>query len=380
VDVLFDYRPALVHRTGVGEYVHELASALVRQAPPGSRLHLFSSSTKDRLTLPAELVSPVVEPHDHRVPVRVLHWLWHRAGGPSVEWLTGGRFDVAHAAHPLLIPSGRAAGVVTVHDLDFLDHPERTTREMRRDYAALAARHAVRADQVIAVSDATKREVVARFAVAPERVTVARAGVPRWAQGGRRSPRVLGGGILFLGTLEPRKNVGTLLDAYARLVERRRDVPRLTLAGRATPAAAEWLERCHRPPLAGRVDVLGYVPDGGRRDLFERASMLVLPSWNEGFGLPVLEAMALGVPVIVSDRGALPEVAGDAALYCDPGEPDSIADAMRRTLDDEAATASRVDRGHERVAPWSWDAAGAIVWQAYRDAMTHRRERHAHRG
>jgi glycosyltransferase involved in cell wall biosynthesis len=379
VDVLFDYRPALVHRTGVGEYVHELAAALVRQAPPGSRLHLFSSSRKDRLTLPAELHSPVVEPHDHRVPVRVLHWLWHRTGVPSVERLTGRRFDVAHAAHPLLIPSRSAAGVVTVHDLDFLDHPERTTGEIRRDYVALAARHATRADAVIAVSESTKREVVKRLGVAPERVAVARAGVPRWTQAGRRAARPQGGHILFLGTLEPRKNVGALLDAYERLLDRRRDAPRLTLAGRATPAAAEWLERCSRSPLSGHVDPIGYVPDGSRRDLFERASMLVLPSWNEGFGLPVLEAMALGVPAIVSDRGALPEVAGDAALYCDPAEPESIARAIERTLDDEAGTAARIERGLARVAPWSWDAAGAITWQVYRDAVTRRLERHAHR-
>jgi alpha-1,3-rhamnosyl/mannosyltransferase len=89
--------------------------------------------------------------------------------------------------------------------------------------------------------------------------------------------------------------------------------------------------------------------------------------------------MALGVPAIVSDRGALPEVAGDAALYCDPAEPDSIAGAIARTLDDEAATAARVERGLARVASWSWDAAGTIVWQAYRDAITRRAERHAHR-
>jgi glycosyltransferase involved in cell wall biosynthesis len=379
VDVLFDYRPALVQRTGVGEYVHELAGALARQAPPGCRLHLFSSSWKDRLSLSGDLLGPAVVPHDHRVPVRALHWLWHRAGAPPVEWLTGGPLDLTHAAHPLLIPSRGAGGIVTVHDLDFLDHPERTSAEMRRDYAALATAHARRADAVVAVSHSTAALVAERLQVPPDRVAVARSGVPAWAREGRRTPWRGDGPLLFLGTLEPRKNVEGLLDAYEILCARRPDVPRLVLAGRATPQAARWLERVAGPPLAGRVDVLGYVPDSDRRALFERAGLLVLPSWNEGFGMPVLEALALGVPVVISDRGALPEVGGDAALYCDPGDPGTIADAIARTLEDGEATRQRVERGRARVAGWSWDATGAALWQLYRDVATRRRGSRANR-
>jgi glycosyltransferase involved in cell wall biosynthesis len=373
VDVLFDYRPALVQRTGVGEYVHELACALARQAPPGSRLHVFSSSRKDRLSLSGDLLGPTVVPHDHTVPVRALNWLWHRAGAPPVEWLTGGRLDVTHAAHPLLIPSRSAVGIVTVHDLDFLDHPERTSGEVRRDYASLAGAHARRAGAVVAVSQTTADEVVARLGVPADRVVVARSGVPSWVGAGRTTARRGDGPLLFLGTLEPRKNVGGLLDAYAILCERRPDVPRLVLAGRSTPAAAEWLDRLRRPPFAGRVDVPGYVPDRERRALFERASLLVLPSWNEGFGMPVLEALALGVPVVASNRGALPEVGGDAVLYCDPSDPVSIADAIGRTLADEMGTEFRIERGRSRVGPWSWDATGAAMWGLYRDVVDRHR-------
>jgi glycosyltransferase involved in cell wall biosynthesis len=145
------------------------------------------------------------------------------------------------------------------------------------------------------------------------------------------------------------------------------------LAGRSTPAAAEWLDRLRRPPFAGRVDVPGYVPDRERRALFERASLLVLPSWNEGFGMPVLEALALGVPVVASNRGALPEVGGDAVLYCDPSDPVSIADAIGRTLADEMGTEFRIERGRSRVGPWSWDATGAAMWGLYRDVVDRHR-------
>jgi glycosyltransferase involved in cell wall biosynthesis len=379
VDVLFDYRPALVQRTGVGEYAHELAGALARQAPPGCRLHLFSSSWKDRLHLSGDLLGQAVVAHDRRVPVRALHWLWHRAGAPPVEWLTGGPLDVTHAPHPLLIPSRGAAGIVTVHDLDFLDHPERTSAEVRRDYAELATAHARRADAVVAVSESTAALVVERLNVQRERVFVARSGVPAWVRGARATPRRPDGPLLFLGTLEPRKNVGALLDAYEILCARRTDLPRLVLAGRVTPQASGWLERLARAPFAGRVEVPGYVPEAERRGLFERAGLLVLPSWNEGFGMPVLEALALGVPVVISDRGALPEVGGDAALYCDPGDPGTIADAIAQTLDDEEATRERVERGRSRVEGWSWDATGAALWQLYRDVATRRRGSRANR-
>jgi glycosyltransferase involved in cell wall biosynthesis len=382
VDVLFDYRPALVARTGAGEFVHELAAALARQAPEGARLHLFSSSWKDRLAPSPGLSPPAVRLHDLRVPVRALHWLWHRAGVPRVEWLTGRRFDVVHAAHPLLIPSGSgAAAILTLHDLDFLDHPERTTAEVRRDYAARVREHVERADGILTISEATRAQIVERFAAPPERVVVARPGVPHWARGGRVAPLARQGDILFLGTLEPRKNVGGLLEAYARLLGRRPDVPRLRLVGRITAAAEPWLQRAAQPPLAGHVDVPGYVADADRRALFDGAAMLVLPSWNEGFGLPVLEAMALGVPVVVSDRAALREVAGDTALYCDPSDPGSIAAAIAAVLDDPAAASARAAGALSRVAGWSWDDAAVSVWQLYRDAARRRADRgHAHRG
>jgi len=372
VDVLFDYRPALVGRTGVGEYVHELAAGLARRRPREARLHLFSTSWKDRLAPGPELSGEGVVLHDSRIPVRLLHLLWHTSGVPPIEWLTQRRYDIVHAAHPLLIPSRAGARVATVYDLDFLDHPERTEREVRRDYRRLVRSHARRADGLLAISDSTRRAVVERLGVSPGRVIVARAGVPAWARGGRTRPRPETGPILFLGTLEPRKNVGALLDAYEQLLATRLAVPPLCLAGRSTAAASGWLERAARAPLAGHVQVTGYVPDGERRALLESAAVLVLPSWNEGFGLPVLEAMALEVPVVVSNRGALPEVAGDAALYCDPADPMSLASALAAVLDDRDATNRRVELGRARVAGWSWDDAAETVWEWYRDMAARR--------
>jgi glycosyltransferase involved in cell wall biosynthesis len=372
VRILLDYRPALRERTGVGEYVHELARALAAGAPAGGErpdaITLFSSSWKDRLT-PRD-VGPVTYV-DRRIPVRLLNWAWHRLEWPPVERLTGQVFDVVHSPHPLLLPSARAAQVVTVHDLDFLAHPERTRAEIRRDYPTLAGRHIRRADHVVVNSRHTAGEVARVFDVPPERLTVCAPGAPAWAP---RHPADVGRYLLFVGTLEPRKNVGALLDAYAELATRRPDLPPLVLAGRSTPEAAPWLARLAERPLAGRVEAVGYVAPERRRDLYAQAIVLVIPSWHEGFGLPALEAMTVGVPVVASARGALPEVVGDAGLLVEP-EAGAIAGALRRVLDDRAFAERLVARGFERARQFTWRAAAAALREAYAQAVAFRRSR-----
>ena len=171
-------------------------------------------------------------------------------------------------------------------------------------------RHARRADGILTSSEHSAQRIIQALSIPREHVVVAPPGPPRWTAGGRQKPRNPAGYVLFVGTLEPRKNLGALLDAYALLRAQERDIPPLRVAGRAPASAAAWVRRMSESPLVGSVDYIGYVPDAKRRALFEGASLLVLPSWHEGFGLPVLEAMALGVPVVTSDRGALPEVAG----------------------------------------------------------------------
>jgi glycosyltransferase involved in cell wall biosynthesis len=368
VRILLDYRPALRERTGVGEYAHQLAAALRRLLDSGDELTLFSSSWKDRLPVSRLPGARVV---DSRVPVRLLNAAWHRLGWPPVEHFAGAA-DVAHSMHPLLIPTRRAAQVVTVHDLDYLDHPERARAEIRRDYASLSRSHAQRADAVIAVSRYTAAEVERRLGVSRDRIFIASSGAPAWAA---RRAQPSGGPILFMGTLEPRKNVGTLLDAYRLLLDRVPSAPPLWLAGGASDAAAPWLRAIEQPPLAGRVVHLGYVHDDRRYELYTQASMLVLPSHVEGFGLPVLEAMTAGVPVIVSTGGALPEVAGDAAPAIPPEDAQGFADAMARYLTDSGAVASAVEKGYARSRTYSWDASARTLMQVYAETVARRRSR-----
>ena len=152
---------------------------------------------------------------DRRVPVGLLNLAWHRLGWPPAETLTGGAFDVTHSLHPLLLPSRAAAQVITIHDLNFLTHPERTRAEIRRDYPALARAHAHRADRIIVPSQFTAGEVERRLGVPADRISVCSPGAPDWTP---RDAAPDGGYVLFFGTLEPRKNVGGLLDAYETLL------------------------------------------------------------------------------------------------------------------------------------------------------------------
>ena len=366
VRILLDYRPALRQRTGVGQYVHELARAIPAALEAGERLLLFSSSWKDRVPPETPPAAGVV---DARIPVSVLNLAWHRLEWPPVEWLAG-RVDVAHSAHPLLIPARRALRVVTIYDLDFLDHPERTSAEIRRDYPALTASHASRADLVVVISEYTARQVETRLAVPRARMVLCRPGAP---------PPVFNpfnaapGPILFVGTIEPRKNLPLLFDAYDRLVRRRQDVPALVLAGKPGEQSAAILDQlASRPAAAAGVDYRGYVTDEERQRLYAEASMLVLPSLDEGFGMTLVEAMQAGVPVIASARGALPEVVGDAGLTVDPTSACDIAAAIERLLDNPEERRRRAEAGRAQAGRFSWNDSARTLVAAYREALARR--------
>lgn len=391
--VLIDYRPALRERSGAGEYTHQLTRALL--ANGADDLTIFSSSWKDRLAPDGDLAG--VATVDRHIPVRLLNLLWHRVEWPPIEALSPRRFDVVHSSHPLLMPSREAAQVITIHDVNFLSYPERTRAEIRRDYPRLARRHAQRADAIIVPSAFTAGEVERTLGVTADRIVVCPHGAPDWTP---RATPPSDGYVLFFSTLEPRKNVGGLLDAYEQLLVGpakaghyvrqdssspsqessvvsgfSRTVPELVLAGRATEEATPWLERIARPPLKGFVRHIGYVEPLNRRALYDGARMLVMPSFEEGFGIPVLEAMSAGVPVVAADRGSLPEVLGGAGVLVNPDRPEEIAAAIARLLADRAHAAECFSRGIARAREFRWDRTVQHVRAAYERAVARRRHR-----
>ena len=371
VRIVIDYRPALRARTGVGEHIHQVTRELARLGR--DEITVFSSSWKDRApaSLAAEL--PRVRVVDRHLPVSALNLAWHRLRWPPIEALAGAEFDIAHSPHPLLLPSRSAASVITIHDLHFLSHPEQTAAEIRRDYPALVREHAMRADRILVVSRFVAGEVQRVLGVPADRISVCPNGAPEWKA--PPAAAAADGYLLFVGTVEPRKNIDGLLDAYARLLARRPDAPRLVIAGRMGGTGDGPLARVQHPPLSGHVEYRGYVANCEREALYKGAQAFVLPSFDEGFGIPALEAMAAGVPVIASTRGALPELVGDAGLLVDPDDNESLAAAMDRIIGDPHLRANCARRGLDRAGQFSWAQTARDVRRAYEDALLSRRQR-----
>ena len=277
---------------------------------------------------------------------------------------------------PLFLP---CKGVVTVTDLSFMVFPE-SFRNSQRLYQSLFTRLSVRrASHVIAISASTAQDLIRFFAVPAERITVTLPGVDAAYQPVQDDSRLASFRrlrdlpkrfILFVGTFEPRKNLLTLLQAYAEFRRQTRSDYKLVLGGgmgwlyQPVFAAVEELE------LQGDVIFPGFIPEDELPLWYNAADVFVYPSLYEGFGLPPLEAMACGTPVIVSDVSSLPEVVGDAALLVDPHKPDEWAAALSLLCRDADLRTDLVSRGLERAQEFSWTRMARETIQVYRDVLS----------
>lgn len=286
------------------------------------------------------------------------------------------RCDVFQAPHyvvPLFPPR---ATVVTVHDLIHLRRPEHASLA-RRAYATTMVGRALRAARVVVtVSEAARRDLAAFAPRHAAKLRVVPNGVEaRFLSGApgaevervRRERGLDGPYVLFLGNDKPHKNLGGLLAAFARVASG--GLPhRLVLAGGATQRRESRAAAAAAAGVGDRIVDLGVVPEADVAPLLAGAAALAMPSFLEGFGLPVLEAQAVGTPVVCSDRGGLPEAAGDAALVVSLEEPEALADALRRVLTDTGLAARLSARGRQRAAAFTWEAAYEKVAEAWRDA------------
>ena len=374
--IAIDYTAALHQGAGIGRYTRELVRALARLDRENEYVLCWARDAGD----PPPPEDVPVRSVLRRWPLteRTLIWLWHRLRIPLWAELLTGSVDIFHSPDFTLPPLLRAKGVLTIHDLSFLRVPECADPGQRRYLSATVPRSACRADALLADSENTRRDMVELLGLPPHKITVVYPGVdPRFrpANDDHESERVRGryglSGpfILALGTLEPRKNLARLLQAYAGLraeAQAGELIPPLAFSG-----AVGWLvdEVFHLVDALGLHDdvlFLGYVPDEDLPVLLRMASCLVYPSLYEGFGLPVLEALACGTPVVTSRVSSLPEVAGDVAVYCDPRSTADIAQAMRQVLAGEELRQSLSRRGPQQAGRFTWDEAARRVLDVYR--------------
>ena len=310
------------------------------------------------------------------MPARIARAAWSQFDVPSARHLVG-RLDVVHGPNFVVPPGGGAAEVVTIHDLTALHHPEMCTPDVL-EWPDLVRRAIRRGAWIHTVSEFVADEVRDAFPVAADRVVAVPNGIDRPGRADATSDaaagRFLAGGhryLLAIGTIDPRKDLPSLVEAFTTVASRDPDL-RLVIAG-ADGLGTPDLERAiGASSVQRRIIRLGTVPEHQRLALLRGATVVAYPSRYEGFGLVPLEAMAVGTPVVTTAAGAIPEVVGDAALVVPVGDVEALAHSLGQVLGDEALAQDLAAAGEARVRAFPWTATVDGIVAIYRRAAASR--------
>ena len=376
--IAIDYSAAVNQRAGVGRLVRNQVLALAEVDRTNDYTLVYARPNNGAVAqFPG---AGNFARKEVRLRERWLAVLWHRAKLPlPADWLSG-PIDLFHSPDFVLPPLKRARGILTVHDLAFLMRPDCADARLRAYLEEVVPRSVRRADYIIADSENTRNDLVVLLGVPPESISVVPGGVeerfapvtdPRRLAEARRR---LGVGdapfVLAVGVLEPRKNLNRLMDAFVILKSRGRAPDlKLVLAGGRGWLVEGILE--HHAGSKFRDDILlpGFVPDDLLPAIYSAASVFAFPSLYEGFGLPTLEAMACGTPVVASRASCLPEVAEGAAVLIDPTNSEELAAALEQAMADETLRGELFARGRARAAEYTWRRAAQQLLGVYQKVM-----------
>ncbi len=384
VTVGYDASSTVGERTGVGIATAHLLSAMSDILPENWGITALVNSA--RQPLPENdgwRRSEKVQMRRWNVPGRILLRCWERLRWPPVESLIGS-VDLYHSPASYAAPTRKAKRIITVHDLFFLRRPDAEENLGGKYFARTFPSVLPKMDRIITVSEFTRQEVISTYGLPPEKVVVVHNGydaeifnetarpddlsiVERWSQG---QPYFLC--VASMGP-QPRKNVAGLLQAYARASAEEPNLPRLLIVGHRGSDAIqlEFQTTLKDLRIADRVTQTGYLSPSDLASLYRRAWAFIMPSLCEGFGLPVVEAMACGCPVLAADAGALPEVAGDAALRLDLASPAQMAQTLLRIFREESLRDNLKSLGLQRARQFSWRTAAEKTLKVYHEVLGH---------
>ncbi len=377
--VCIDLSAAAQERAGLGRYAASLGEALLALGLP---LTAFINDQRgSRLGPPLNGV-PTRSVHLARKPWR-LRAAGTYFGGPSLDSVFAG-LDIYHATEHLLPRLKRVSSVFTLHDIAYIRFPEYHLLQNRLFLTWMMPRFLAQADHIITISESTRRDALQHYRLDPAKIDVIPEGVePRFTPAVeadrltavRRAYDLPSRFILFVGTIEPRKNLPTLLAAYAALRVKYPDVG-LVIAGGKGWLYQSFFDQLSALGLRDVVKLTGFFPDEELPTLLNAAEVFAFPSHFEGFGLPPLEAMACGVPVVCSNASSLPEVVGDAGLLVPPDDPRAWVEAIDRVLSNPDLRLELRGRGLARARQFTWEAAARQTLAVYHRVAEARR---AHR-
>jgi glycosyltransferase involved in cell wall biosynthesis len=377
--IIIDYTAGAWQGAGIGRYTRELVRAVFAQAPDNYQFDVFVAAgwPWQRMPYQADIdelqrLRPGMRIYRIPLPPRRLTQVWFRAGlAWPIEWLTG-RADLVHAPD-FVLPPTQLPGIVTIHDLSYLVHPECAVPGVARYLREAVPPSLARAQAIAADSLATKRDIVQWLGVPAADIDVVYAGVtdrfcalddtviePVRQRYGLPERFILAG-----GTLEPRKNYVRLFEAYARARQQREDMPPLVVFGRRGWMYEDIIAAPERLHIQDSVQFVDFVDDNDLPALYNLAWAFVYPSIYEGFGLPPLEALACGIPTLVSNVSSLPEVVGDAALQVAPDDIDGLSTQLVALVYDEVLRATLRAKGPMQAAQFTWQAAAQQLLQLY---------------
>jgi glycosyltransferase involved in cell wall biosynthesis len=372
--IAIDYTSAINQNAGIGRFVRNLVDAVVAHGSTDSFLLFHANPNPGRA--PNYPSGSNVSHRELRISERWANIIWHRLQVPlPADWLTG-PIDLFHSPDFVLPPVRAARSILTVHDLAFLLYPECADARLRAYLEKTVPRSVRRADYVVADSENTRNDVICLLGVPPERVTVVPGGVdpvfrpvtdPTRLSTLRRSMGLddTTPYILFIGVIEPRKNLMGLIEAFDILKSRRSLPHKLVVAGRRGWLSDSTMERAERSPYRSEIIFPGFIPEADLPTLYSAAETFAFPSHYEGFGLPVLEAMACGTPVVASRASSLPEVVGDAGMQVDPDDSDHLASALELLALNPEMRADFSTRGIARASTFTWEAAAEVMLDVY---------------
>ena len=355
--IAFDVSPLSHTLLGIGNYMQGSLGGLAEACAGKHEIVAFAPTSlrgPDRIR--AALAGIDVEVRTWRLPFsHALRTGWSVAGHPAAERLIGG-FDVLHFSDWMYPPQAGGVRATTIHDLVPLHHPEWTTPRTRSMHTRKYRNAAATCDVVFVNSEFTGRDLTETLGVSAERVRVARPAAKDVCRLDGAAADLGAPYVLTVATLEPRKNLGALIEAHR-------------LLGGDLLLAVVGAEGWGEQPLLDdpRMRRLGYVSDEELARLYRGAAVAVYPSRFEGFGIPVIEAMACGIPVVVSSHESLDEASGQAAVRADPDDPRAIAAAIERAL---AEREVRAATGLEHARTFSWRAVGEIFLRGYEEAAS----------